>query len=146
MTNITIKQAARIELPEAVDLAAMVRESGADQVAADFGCSSSTIRDRLTQAGYTGGGLEKAANAAGDTLPAFQWAIQPWADRALCAETDPEVFFPEKGGSTREAKAVCSSCTVAAECLDWALERGERFGIWGGFSERERRHLQQVAS
>jgi len=66
---------------------------------------------------------------------------QPWAEDALCAQTDPELFFPEKGGSTREAKAICALCFVAAECLDYALTTGERFGVWGGFSERERRAL-----
>jgi len=64
-----------------------------------------------------------------------------WQDRALCAQTDPEAFFPEKGGSTREAKKVCRSCEVRAECLEYALEHDERFGIWGGLSERERRSL-----
>ena len=44
----------------------------------------------------------------------------PWQDRALCAQTDPEAFFPEKGGSTREAKRVCRSCEVRAECLEYA--------------------------
>ena len=66
-----------------------------------------------------------------------------WKDRALCAETDPEAFFPEKGGSTREAKKVCVSCDVRAECLDFALGNDERFGIWGGLSERERRRLKK---
>ncbi len=66
-----------------------------------------------------------------------------WKDRALCAETDPEAFFPEKGGSTREAKRVCVSCDVRAECLDFALGNDERFGIWGGLSERERRRLKK---
>ena len=67
------------------------------------------------------------------------------ADRrleALCAETDPEAFFPEKGGSTRDAKRVCTGCTVRAECLEFALANDERFGIWGGLSERERRRLR----
>lgn len=59
----------------------------------------------------------------------------------LCAETDPELFFPEKGGSTREAKAVCRRCSLQTECLEQALTTGERFGIWGGKSERERRKL-----
>ncbi len=66
-----------------------------------------------------------------------------WQDRALCAQTDPEAFFPEKGGSTREAKRVCRSCEVRAECLEYALEHDERFGIWGGLSERERRRLKR---
>ncbi len=65
-----------------------------------------------------------------------------WRLEALCAETDPEAFFPEKGGSTRDAKRVCSGCTVRAECLEFALANDERFGIWGGLSERERRRLR----
>ncbi len=68
-----------------------------------------------------------------------------WQERALCAQTDPEAFFPEKGGSTREAKKVCGSCDVRSECLDYALENDERFGIWGGLSERERRKLKRRA-
>lgn len=67
-----------------------------------------------------------------------------WMDDALCAQTDPEAFFPEKGGSTREAKQVCLACPVRAECLDHALDHEERFGIWGGLSERERRALQRA--
>src|SRR5699024_397846 len=64
-------------------------------------------------------------------------------ERALSARTEPEAFFPEKGGSTREAKKVCVSCEVRAECLEYALENDERFGIWGGLSERERRKLKR---
>jgi WhiB family transcriptional regulator, redox-sensing transcriptional regulator len=66
-----------------------------------------------------------------------------WQERALCAQTDPEAFFPEKGGSTREAKRICSGCDVRAECLEYALAHDERFGIWGGLSERERRRLRR---
>lgn len=66
-----------------------------------------------------------------------------WHDRALCAQTDPEAFFPEKGGSTREAKKICTGCDVRAECLTYALSNDERFGIWGGLSERERRKLKK---
>ena len=71
---------------------------------------------------------------------------QGWQERALCAETDPEAFFPEKGGSTREAKKICTGCEVRAECLEYALSNDERFGIWGGLSERERRRLRRRAS
>lgn len=72
-------------------------------------------------------------------------AQQDWQDRALCAQTDPEAFFPEKGGSTREAKRICAGCEVRAECLEYALAFDERFGIWGGLSERERRRLKRDA-
>ncbi len=78
-------------------------------------------------------------------IDAADAAALGWQDRALCAQTDPEAFFPEKGGSTREAKKVCRSCEVRAECLEYALEHDERFGIWGGLSERERRRLKRQA-
>ena len=68
-----------------------------------------------------------------------------WQENALCAQTDPEAFFPEKGGSTREAKKVCLSCEVRQECLEYAMTNDERFGIWGGLSERERRKLRRRA-
>lgn len=80
------------------------------------------------------------------------WAIEDesdgafaWQEEALCAQTDPEAFFPEKGGSTREAKRVCQGCTVRVQCLEYALAQDERFGIWGGLSERERRKLKRAA-
>ena len=66
-----------------------------------------------------------------------------WQTDALCAQTDPEAFFPEKGGSTRDAKRICTSCEVRAQCLQYALANDERFGIWGGLSERERRKLKK---
>jgi WhiB family redox-sensing transcriptional regulator len=66
-----------------------------------------------------------------------------WQERALCAQTDPEAFFPEKGGSTRDAKKVCVGCEVRSECLEYALQHDERFGIWGGLSERERRKFKK---
>nr|WP_264000490.1 WhiB family transcriptional regulator [Mycolicibacillus trivialis] len=68
---------------------------------------------------------------------------EEWQDQALCAQTDPEAFFPEKGGSTREAKKICQRCPVRGECLEYALAHDERFGIWGGLSERERRRLKR---
>ncbi len=81
-----------------------------------------------------------------DLLELFGSETGPgWQDRALCAQTDPEAFFPEKGGSTREAKRICVGCEVKAECLDYALANDERFGIWGGLSERERRRVKRAA-
>ncbi len=65
-------------------------------------------------------------------------------DRGICHQIDPEMFFPDKGGSTREAKSICARCPVAAECLDYALDNDERFGIWGGLSERDRRVIKKA--
>ena len=89
--------------------------------------------------------------AAGPVLSLFDELTDPgtWMDRALCAEVDPELFFPEKGGSTREAKRVCALCDVRAECLAYALDMESRpgtvsyHGIWGGTTGRDRRRLQR---
>ena len=78
-----------------------------------------------------------------DAAEAESLTAEQWQDRALCAQTDPEAFFPEKGGSTREAKKICLGCEVRSECLEYALAHDERFGIWGGLSERERRRLKR---
>lgn len=67
----------------------------------------------------------------------------PWAG-ALCAETDPEAFFPEKGESSHEAKRVCASgCPIRDFCLEFALSNKEEYGIWGGMSAVERKRLIQ---
>ncbi|GAB4588400.1 hypothetical protein Ntsu_62320 [Nocardia sp. IFM 10818] len=71
---------------------------------------------------------------------------EAWHQRALCTQTDPEAFFPDKGGSTREAKRICGSCEVKKECLDYALVHDQRFGIWGGLSPRERRRYDRGAA
>lgn len=65
-----------------------------------------------------------------------------WQAAANCRGVDPELFFPQRGESTREAKQVCAGCTVRADCLDYAIANGEKFGIWGGRSERERRRIR----
>ena len=76
----------------------------------------------------------------------LDWLVNPprWQEQALCAQTDPELWFPEKGSSTTDAKRICSRCPVEGECLDAALNGPygpERFGVWGNRSERERRRL-----
>ena len=68
-----------------------------------------------------------------------------WTKRALCAEVGADEWFPEKGGSVREAKAVCRMCEVRDECLDCALANDERFGVWGGLSWPQRRDLKRRA-
>jgi WhiB family transcriptional regulator, redox-sensing transcriptional regulator len=75
-----------------------------------------------------------------------RWYPSDWTEQALCAQVDPEIFFPEKGGSVREPKRVCAVCEVRELCLDYALthEDAGRFGIWGGTSERERRRLKRA--
>lgn len=66
-----------------------------------------------------------------------------WAQRAACRGIDPDLFFPERGQDTEPAKTVCRTCPVIDACLDHALRNGERVGVWGGTSERERRKMRQ---
>ncbi len=66
-----------------------------------------------------------------------------WRSDANCRGVDPALFHPERGESTAAAKAVCKGCVVTHECLEYALNAGEKFGIWGGLSERERRRLRR---
>ena len=76
-----------------------------------------------------------------ETMP-----VGDWRDYALCSQTDPEAFFPEKGGSLEQARKICNACDVRDSCLAWALENGEDQGVWGGLSSRERRALQRVSA
>jgi len=66
-----------------------------------------------------------------------------WQDLANCRGADPDLFFPERGASTRTAKAICRECTVRVDCLEFAIVSSEKFGIWGGLSERERRKIRR---
>ncbi len=69
---------------------------------------------------------------------------EAWQSQANCMGVDPELFFPERGSSTREAKEVCRGCVVRVDCLEFAIANGEKFGIWGGMSERERRKVRRA--
>jgi WhiB family redox-sensing transcriptional regulator len=84
--------------------------------------------------------LPGPANTAG---PAGAARVS-WQERGACRGVDPALFFPGRGESTAQARAVCATCPVAAECLEHALTKTERFGIWGGTSERERKALRRA--
>jgi WhiB family redox-sensing transcriptional regulator len=67
-----------------------------------------------------------------------------WQELGACVGIEVNLFFPERGGSTTEAKEVCRGCVVRETCLEYALSNGEKFGIWGGLSERERRRVRKA--
>lgn len=74
-----------------------------------------------------------------------------WRHRALCKDEDPELFFPiGNTGPARlqieEARAVCRRCPVMEQCAQWALETGQDAGVWGGWSEDERRSHKRRAA
>ncbi len=69
-----------------------------------------------------------------------------WKADALCAETDPEAFFPEKGDKPYAALRICQRCAVQKECLQYAVENNERYGVWGGTTEKQRQELRRHRS
>jgi len=80
-----------------------------------------------------------------DLIEALQadGADMAWQDFANCRGADPDLFFPERGASTRTAKGICRECSVRSECLEFAISSSEKFGIWGALSERERRKIRK---
>ena len=87
--------------------------------------------------------------AAADAIAAaFQPPVRPWnwRDDALCADADPEAWFPEEdNGAPTEARRICAMCPVRAECLEFAMDnhRIASYGIWAGTSEYARRRLRR---
>ena len=80
-----------------------------------------------------------------DLVPYIRrFTLEPWREHAACADKDPDMFFPGRGGATEPAKRVCAGCPIQAECLEHALTHREAFGIWAGTSERERRVMRRV--
>jgi len=69
-----------------------------------------------------------------------------WQERAACFGVDSDIFFPISEEEAGPALTFCDSCRIKEECLAWALKNGERYGVWGGLTEQQRRRLQrQVA-
>lgn len=68
---------------------------------------------------------------------------EDWVADAACRGMNAELFYPGRGDSTAAARAACASCPVSAQCLEYALRIGEKHGIWGNTSERERRALRR---
>ncbi len=66
---------------------------------------------------------------------------RPWMVFSACRNKDPDVFFPESAAQAREAIAICNTCPVMVECLEYSLEARERFGVWGGLTDKQRRQL-----
>jgi WhiB family redox-sensing transcriptional regulator len=74
-----------------------------------------------------------------DLLSAPLAEEKPWATFAACAEAEGMTFFPQTKAEARAALAICNVCPVREDCLEHALETNERFGVWGGMTEKERR-------
>ncbi len=68
-----------------------------------------------------------------------------WQARGACRGADPELFFPATEEDAEVAKSYCATCPVRVTCLAFAIERNERFGVWGGLTEKERARLTPAA-
>lgn len=80
-----------------------------------------------------------------DTTTPPRTPVPVWQAQALCAQTGADFFFPEPGSSVREAKRICGMCEMRSACLEYALDNDERFGVWGGLSEKERLELRRTS-
>jgi WhiB family redox-sensing transcriptional regulator len=72
--------------------------------------------------------------------------LLPVLPGALCKGRDPRLWFPPPGGSFARAKAFCRACPARARCLHWALQAGERAGVWGGTTPGERAQLRRLSA
>jgi len=66
---------------------------------------------------------------------------QPWSALAACRGFDSAIFFPGQDGNADPALEVCDSCSVKDDCLEYAMETRQRYGVWGGTTERQRRRI-----
>lgn len=67
-----------------------------------------------------------------------------WMALGKCRDMDPALFFPSDGIGVRAAQRVCAVCPVRIPCLQHALDNRIDDGVWGGASERERRHILRL--
>lgn len=142
------------QLPPIVELAARVRAGETvNAIAGEYGVSRTTILNRFSTAGFTYEGVSQESEARLELKAylksvALRWA-EPWMSEGICSQVDGDLWFPEKGSSTAPAKRICMGCPVRERCLEWALDNNERFGVYGGKSERDRRKIakeRQVAA
>lgn len=135
-------------LPRIADIAARVRAGeNLRAIAAELDVPYRLLSERFRIAGYTATG-EPQREAQRHELKTHLASVlrsyaEPWMAEAICSQTDPDAFYPEKGCSSAEAKRVCQGCPVREICLEFALANHERWGIYGGKSERERRKIEQ---
>lgn len=144
-----------VQLPPLAEIATMVLAGeDLDLIAVAYARKPATLREKMRMSGWdpdTGHKLndKNAAVRAGKTTDLVDFRLfEPTADTewiasALCAQTDPELFFPTGGGPTSQAKKLCLSCEVRDQCLEYALDNNIQEGVWGARSVRERRALKK---
>lgn len=138
-----------LRIPPLTEIAARIRDGESyRELAREYRVDQQGLANRLRNGGYRfdTGETERAARLREmrqHLSTKLLTYAEPWMADAICAQTDPEVFYPERGESIADAKRICLGCPVRETCLEWALEHKERFGVFGGKSERERRKIEQ---
>lgn len=136
-----------LRTPPLTEIAARIRDGESYRtLAREYGIDQQGLANRLRNNGYRfdTGETERVAQLRemkehlSSRLRTYQL---PWMQEAACAQVGGDLWFPEKGESTADAKRVCFSCSVSAECLEYALDTKDHFGVYGGKSERERRKI-----
>lgn len=79
-----------------------------------------------------------------NNLKVIKFDPAEWKERAACKGMDVTIFFPRQGEPNHTALKVCESCEVRKECLKFAMDNFERYGVWGGYSERRRRTIRRM--
>jgi WhiB family redox-sensing transcriptional regulator len=100
----------------------------------------------MTQRRGTSENILKTYTEAGSWVDGVDLEREDWKDQGSCRSSDPDAFFPDKGDpwGAKEAVRVCRMCPVQRDCLEYALRREERFGIWGGIASWNRRSLHRL--
>lgn len=131
-------------LPRMTDVAARVRAGETlDQVAAEYERRGVSLIPHLANAGFSVDGHPIREHPIDDRPPALHtWVMPDWYVDALCAQVDPELYYPDTGGTVGPAKRVCLRCPVRPKCLDYAFDNDEPWGVWGGMSAHERHQVR----
>ena len=77
------------------------------------------------------------------TMPRVE-VDESWVGDAACNGAPTQLFYPEKHLKAVEAKAICSGCPVRSPCLEDALRRNDKHGVWGGCSVEEREDIKRA--
>jgi WhiB family redox-sensing transcriptional regulator len=94
-----------------------------------------------------GGAMDDLLSDTTEFIPIPITEERPWAVFSACREKDPDLFFPEDRKAATEALAICATCTVRVDCLEYAIEADIRYGVWGGLTDRQRRRfVRELAS
>lgn len=131
-------------LPPIRELAARARDGETLQaIAAEYGVAYTTLTSRFSQAGFVSTGETKQQAQRREIREQLgRPADQEWKLEGSCARVDGELWYPEVGSTPHMAKRICQGCDVIDQCLRWALETNERYGVWGGKTAMERRRMK----